>query len=133
MSDDRLGDDGDGWDDAPDAWAEADRAWDAWGRDDPEAADPEAEPPPAGYRNKKVTAEGVRDAYGDGMREAGPYLGLGYQIGGAMLVFVGGGLLVDRWLDTSPWGVLVGAVLGMVGIVALVVRISNEANRSKGG
>ena len=125
MADDRLGADADDWPDEPDRWEEADRVWDTKWSDEPEA---EVEPPPVGYRNKKVTVSGLHDAYGDGMRGAGPYLGLGAQIGGSMVVFVGAGLLVDRWLDTSPWGVLLGAVLGMVGIVALVVRVSNDAD-----
>lgn len=130
--------------DEPDRWEEADRAWEAKWADKPadepppdEAAppagpglDPLAErpgtPPPSGYRPRRATASGTTDAYGDGMRAAGPYLGLGIQIGLSMAVFAGAGILVDRWLDTSPWGVIVGAILGMVGIVYLVLRVARE-------
>lgn len=119
----------------PDRWAEADRAWETKWADDPADADPQTEealPPPApGYQPVRPTAGSVSDAYGDGMREAGPYLGLGAQIGGSMLLFVGGGALVDHWLGTSPWGVLVGAALGMVGIVALVARLANGADKKR--
>ena len=94
------------------------------------APDDDAEPvapPPAGYQNKRVTAGSVHDAYTDGMREAGTHLGTGLQIGVSMVFFVGLGLLVDRWLGTTPWGVIVGAILGMVGIMALVLRMAREA------
>ena len=116
----------DPWADEPDRFDRADREWSAkWTRnyDDGEPI----EPPPAGYRNKKVTAGSVGDAYGDGLRAAGPHLGFGLQLGAAMVFFVALGIGVDRWLGTTPWGVIVGAVLGMVGIVALVVRMANEA------
>jgi hypothetical protein len=129
----------DGWDDEPDAWEETDRAWEArWSDDDPppdetappDALDPVAErtdsPPPSGYRPRRATAGGTTGAYGDGMRAAGPYLGLGLQIGLAMVLFAGGGILVDRWLDSSPWGVIAGVALGMVGIVVLVLRVARE-------
>ena len=43
-----------------------------------------------------------------------------------MVFFVGLGLLADRWLDSSPWGVIVGAALGMVGIMYLVLRMARE-------
>lgn len=118
----------DPWADAPDRFEEADREWQAkWSDRDPEAD--EIEPPPAGYRNKRVTAGSVGDAYGDGMRAAGEHLGTGMQIGAAMVFFVGLGIVVDRWLDTTPWGTIVGACLGMVGVMVLVLRMAKEGNR----
>lgn len=56
------------------------------------------------------------------MGEAGPYLYIGIQIAGAMVVFVLGGYFADRWLDTSPWLLLLGAVLAMVAIMGSLVR-----------
>ncbi len=125
--------DDDPYADEPDRWEEADQAWRAKWSDETatEGEEPPVEPPPVGYRSRKSTPGQIHDAYGEGMREAGPYLGLGAQIGGSMVVFVGLGLLADRWLDTSPWGVLVGAALGLIGIVALVIRISNDASGKK--
>ena len=82
-------------------------------------------------RAHSATAGSVADSYLDGMQAAGPYLGLGAQIAASMALFCGVGYVVDRWLGTSPWGILVGAMLGMVGIVALLVRISREAEQSK--
>lgn len=140
----------DGPPDDPDPWAEADRAWEAKWSDEPvdeppdegdlpHEGDPLATqadaPPPSDYRPRRATAGGTTGAYGDGMRAAGPYLGLGLQIGLSMVVFAGGGILLDRWLGTSPWGVLVGVALGMIGIVVLVLRVAKEEEerRKRGG
>lgn len=121
----------DPWADAPDRFDKADREWDAkWADRTPQDSD-EVAPPRAGYVRKKATPGAIHDAYGDGMREAGNHLGTGMQIAASMLFFVGIGIGVDRWLDTTPWGTLVGAALGMVGIVALVVRMANEANTKR--
>lgn len=131
--DDRDGAPGDDpFADAPDRWAEADAAWARKWSDDPDADEPAEEPldpPPDSYRPARPTTASVTRAYGGGMQAAGPYIGLGMQIAASMLLFVGLGYLADRYLGTSPWGLLVGAVLGMVGIVALVVRVANEASR----
>ncbi len=118
--------------DRPDRWEESDAAWERKWSDEPPAEDEEPLAPPSdAYRPATPTAGSVTDAYGDGMRAAGPYLGLGLQIAASMLFFVGLGYLADRVLGTTPWGLLVGAVLGMVGIVALVVRVANEANKTR--
>ena len=128
----------DDWPDDPDAWAEKDRAYqEKWadpdGEPEPLAGDPlvgEPDPftPGPDYRPAKATPKSVSDAYVGGMSAAGPYIGLGVQIAASMALFAGGGYAVDRFLDTSPWGVLVGAMLGMAGIVALLVRVSREAD-----
>lgn len=117
-------------DDAPDAWAEADRAYAARWSDAGPRADPEW-PAPAGPTPERPTPPSVGDAYLDGMQAAGPYLGLGVQIAASMAFFVGSGYALDRWLGTSPVWLLVGAVLGMVGIFALIVRIAREADAEK--
>ena len=133
MAGDRPGADDDPYADEPDRWEEADRAWEAKWADDPEADGSEADrsgeeapPPPAAYRPRRATLSGTTDAYGDGMRAAGPHIGLGAQIGASMLFFVGLGIVVDRWLDTTPWGTVIGAALGMVGVVVLVMRVAWE-------
>ncbi len=46
---------------------------------------------------------------------------------GTMLVFAGLGYLVDRWLHSAPWGLIVGIALGFFGSTYKMVR---EANRS---
>lgn len=116
--------------DAPDPWAESDRAWDARWSDAP-VDDVVPVTPASGEASPRATPASVADSYLDGMQGAGPYLGLGMQIAASMALFVGGGYAVDRWMGTSPVGLLVGAALGMAGIVALVVRIAREADAER--
>lgn len=79
----------------------------------PEPGHPERKParPPGG-------------AYGQGLREASPYVGLGLQIAATMGVFVGGGIALDRALGTSPWLMLLGTALAFAGVIALIVRLA---------
>ena len=67
-------------------------------------------------------------SYGHGMMEAGPHLTLGMQIALGMMFFVGIGFVVDRWLESSPWGMVLGAVVGMVAVFALVIRTARDAD-----
>lgn len=68
-----------------------------------------------------------------GLRSAGPYLGLGFQLAGTVLFYVVLGYLADRWLGTEPWLLIAGAVLGMVAffveLVRLVRRLNEESAR----
>lgn len=67
-------------------------------------------------------------SYRETLKEVAPYLGLGLQIGATMAFFVGAGYLVDQWLGTDPWMVVVGAVLGMTALIVQLVQISNRLN-----
>ncbi|MFT4603469.1 MAG: F0F1-type ATP synthase assembly protein I [Rhodothermales bacterium] len=71
------------------------------------------------------------------MLESSPYVGLGFQLAGAVLIYVGIGFFVDRWLDTSPWGLVTGAVVGMIAfflqLVRVVRRMNAETHRGAGG
>ncbi len=126
----------DPWADKPDRFDRADREWATrWADEAPldEASldDAQAAPLGPGYENREVTPEVVRDSYGRGMTAAGPHLGFGMQLAAGMLFFVGAGIVADRWLGTTPWGVLIGASLGMVGILWMVVRFARQAEDSK--
>lgn len=75
---------------------------------------------------------GQKRSWQSGLRDAGPYAGLGLQIAGTLLFFTGGGILVDRWLGSSPWGVLGGTALAFLGLTALLYRLVKETSgRSK--
>jgi F0F1-type ATP synthase assembly protein I len=37
-----------------------------------------------------------------------------------------GGYLVDRWLRTSPWATLAGAIVGFAALMIHLVRINRE-------
>ena len=63
-----------------------------------------------------------------GLRDAGPYAGLGLQIAGTLLFFTGGGILIDRWLGSSPWGVLGGTALAFFGLFGLLYRLVKETS-----
>jgi F0F1-type ATP synthase assembly protein I len=56
------------------------------------------------------------------------------QLALTMLFFVGGGHLLDRWLGTAPWFLLVGSVLGIMGVFIsifyLVRRLSREDQKA---
>jgi len=105
------------WPERPDPWQEADDRW-------AEAEATDAPVPPAAE-----PAGSAIEAYGRGMKEAGPYLGLGLQIAGSMALFTGAGYFLDLWLGTSPWGIIAGAVLAFVGTMALVVRLAKTPGR----
>ncbi|MEM6325484.1 MAG: AtpZ/AtpI family protein [Bacteroidota bacterium] len=132
---DRLGPEADdaspdeAWPDEPDAWEASDREWrEKW---EPREEDEDAvEPPPAHYQPRTTSAKGVASSYEEGMREAGPYLTIGLQIALSMFFFVGAGWALDEFAGTSPWGVLVGAVLGFLGVIGLVIRLAHEADAS---
>ena len=49
------------------------------------------------------------------------------QVGAEMVAPAGVGALIDWWLGISPWGVIVGAVLGFIGGMVHLVRLSVPA------
>ena len=62
----------------------------------------------------------------DSRREMGFYFALS-QVGLEMVVPVGVGIAVDRFLHWTPWGTVVGAGLGLVvGLVHLVVILNRH-------
>lgn len=50
---------------------------------------------------------------------------IGSELVAAMIVGVGGGLLLDRWLGTAPWGLIVMFLLGSAAGVLNVYRAVN--------
>jgi ATP synthase protein I len=47
------------------------------------------------------------------LREAAPYLGIGANLAGTMLLSIASGYWADRTLGTSPWLLLGGVVFGI--------------------
>jgi len=66
-----------------------------------------------------------------GYREIAPYLDLGWRIVGAAAFPPILGYGADLVLDTLPWGVLVGAGIGLVGAVLQLRQVSAELGRTK--
>ena len=46
--------------------------------------------------------------------QAGPAAGASYGLIGAIILLGGIGYGIDRWLGSSPWGLLIGLALGLV-------------------
>jgi ATP synthase protein I len=64
-------------------------------------------------------AGGGRSRLPDGMdvassyRKAGPYLAASWQLSGSVALWVLIGYFLDKWLKTTPWLLVAGAVLGI--------------------
>lgn len=61
--------------------------------------------------------------------EFGYYVSLA-QVGLEMVAPIGIGLLLDYWLGWAPWGVVSGAVVGLVGGIAHLVALANRRDDS---
>lgn len=61
-------------------------------------------------------------------------LALAFSIGTVIVSNIVGGIVVgyllDRWLDTKPWLLLAGIVLGSVGGFAAMYRIVSRLNQN---
>lgn len=57
------------------------------------------------------------------------YISLGTEIVSAMLVPIIAGYLVDYYWETSPWGFIIGALLGFLGVFNTIYKIAKRANR----
>jgi F0F1-type ATP synthase assembly protein I len=55
------------------------------------------------------------------------------QVGFEMVVPIAIGWAVDSYLDWSPWGVTVGAVLGLAMGLLHIVWLTNRADAPSGG
>lgn len=55
-------------------------------------------------------------------REAGAHLSLALEPGLSMAICIVAGVLLDRWLDTTPWLMIAGLVLGMISMFSQLVR-----------
>lgn len=72
-----------------------------------------------------------------GYRAAAPWLSVVWRLFGGVALGVVGGVLIDRWLESSPVGTLIGALLGMAGgfygFIAGVLALSKKPGEKKDG
>jgi len=65
------------------------------------------------------------------------YLAIGLRFAGGIVVFVFAGLLLDRWLHTTPIfvvvGTLLGAVLGFLSVYRELGAEGRKVGRREGG
>tara|TARA_R110002126_G_scaffold19675_4_gene73852 strand:- start:5864 stop:6094 length:231 start_codon:yes stop_codon:yes gene_type:complete len=64
--------------------------------------------------------------------EYAKYLGLGAEIAATLIIPIGLGLVVDIFFDTSPYGVLIGAIFGIGIFFTLIFKIAKDFNKKKG-
>jgi F0F1-type ATP synthase assembly protein I len=67
-------------------------------------------------------------AWGRALRDIAPYLDLGWRLAGTTAGPPGLGLVVDLWLQTTPWFLLGGCVVGLAGAVLQLKRLQGEGH-----
>ncbi|MEO9886363.1 MAG: AtpZ/AtpI family protein [Balneola sp.] len=63
--------------------------------------------------------------------EYAKYLGLGAEIAASLIIPISLGYLVDIFLNTSPYGVLIGAVLGIGIFFTLIFKIAQNFGKKE--
>ncbi|HXN56081.1 MAG TPA: AtpZ/AtpI family protein [Myxococcales bacterium] len=58
--------------------------------------------------------QGTGQQIGDAYRKAGPWLDASWQLSGSLAFWILVGYFLDRKLNTAPWLLLAGSVLGMI-------------------
>jgi len=77
-----------------------------------------------------MALEPEKSPIGRGFGAGYAIVGAGFQFAFAILLFLGGGLLVDRWLGTRPLFTLLGVAIGLAaGFYAFILRVMAESRR----
>jgi hypothetical protein len=93
--------------------------------------DPEKRPDAGDRRGpseRSSRSGGVSD-WMKALRDVAPYLDLGWRLAGAAAFPPLLGYAVDAWLGTLPWGVLVGAGVGLASALLQLRRLQEELDR----
>lgn len=73
-------------------------------------------------------SEEGRSSWGRALRDVAPYLDLGWRLAATTAGPPGLGLIVDLWLQTTPWFLLGGCVIGLAGAVLQLKRLQGETH-----
>ncbi len=68
------------------------------------------------------------------IRKIAPYLTLGIQIMLTLVVPIVAGVFIDRYFGSTPWGIIIGIILGFGGFFNLLWRtfvLSSDTNRDR--
>lgn len=66
----------------------------------------------------------ANEALQDNLQRAEPRIVASYALIGAILLLGGAGYVVDRWVHSSPWGLLTGLLAGfLIGFANLIVSL----------
>lgn len=77
-----------------------------------------------------MALEPEKSPIGRGFGAGYAIVGAGFQFAFAILLFLGGGLLADRWLGTRPVFTLLGVAIGLAaGFYAFILRVMAESRR----
>ncbi|MEI7694216.1 MAG: AtpZ/AtpI family protein [Chlorobium sp.] len=67
--------------------------------------------------------------FGHSVRASSDYIGLGLQVSGGFAFFVFIGYWADSKIGTSPFLLLAGVVVGMVGMALVLMKVVRAANK----
>lgn len=70
----------------------------------------------------------AESAWGRALRDIAPYLDLGWRLAGTTAGPPILGFVIDLWLQTTPWMLLLGCVFGLSGAVLMLKRLQGEFN-----
>lgn len=73
-------------------------------------------------------AKKPEETEGEIVRKSGLAYAAALTLFASVVVLLGVGYLVDLWLQSSPWGLVVGVILGSVIGLYQFVKITNQIN-----
>jgi ATP synthase protein I len=76
-------------------------------------------------RNQEVEPESNAET----VRKSGLAYAAAFTLFSTVAVLLGAGYLLDRWLGSSPWGIVGGIVLGSIVGLYQFVRITSQINK----
>ena len=82
-------------------------------------------------KNRLDDLQRATERFQETAEQAGPAAGAGYTLIGAILLLGGIGYAVDFWRGSSPWGLLIGLLLGIVvGMYELAKTVFAKSGKS---
>jgi hypothetical protein len=91
-----------------------------------ESDDPPTSRSPSARQSAQKNSTGDAGPWSSALRDIAPYLDLGWRVVGVAAGPPLIGALVDVQFQTSPWGLFVGATVGLVGAGLQLWRLQQE-------